>query len=154
MHILILVSLPPALQSFFFSSRLCWFTMVTCTLDISWHTAVALPQRTAPRPSVLSGSGYLTTLYEKPACKRFCRLMLTCSSMKEYEDWTSMCSQRSSWNIDIEARRVDCGGHLAKWITAMCRTLLCSVKSNDSSIGDAQPQSSWTYRISWTSLFM
>lgn len=89
----------PVLQSTFSSSRLCWFTTVTCTRDISSHTAVALPRATAPQPTALSGFGCPTTLSAKPACTRSCPPMRTCSSTRGCEDWASLCDRKSSWNF-------------------------------------------------------
>lgn len=94
--VLIIVSSLPVQQSIFSSSRLCWFTTVTCTQDISSHTAVALPRLVALQPAALSGFGCRTTLWGKQACTRSCLPTLTCSSTSECGDWTSLCVQRSS----------------------------------------------------------
>lgn len=97
--VLIKVSSLPVQQSIFSSSQLCWFTTVTCTQDISSHTAVALPRLAALHPSALSGFGCPTTLFEKPACTRSCLPTLTCSSTSEWEDWTWLCAQSSSQTL-------------------------------------------------------
>lgn len=83
---LIIISVLPVLQSTYSSSRLCWFTTVTCTQDISSHTVAALRHLAPLRPSAPSGSGCRTTLCGKPACMRCCLLTLTCSSTRESED--------------------------------------------------------------------
>lgn len=93
------MSLLPVLQSTFSSSWLCWFTTVTCTQDILSRTAAALAHLAAHRLSAPSGYGCRTTLYEKPACTRYCLPTLTCSSTRESEDRTLFCALRSNQKL-------------------------------------------------------
>lgn len=104
-YLLISVSFLPVPQSTFSSSRLYWFTTVTCTQDISSHTVAALHHLVVLHPSSPSGFGCLTIRYAKPACTRCCPATLTCSSTREYGDWTSICSQRS--NQELAASQPD-----------------------------------------------
>lgn len=111
-----------ALRSICSNSWLCWFTMATCTQDISSRTDVALPRLTLP--SALSGFGCRTTRCEKPACRRSCLPTLTCFSTRGCKDWTLLCTQKNNQQ------------HLGHW---SCRinagnSLLCGWQRNEETV--------------------
>ena len=128
--LIIFMSVLPALQSTFSSSRLCWFTTVTCTQDISSRTAAALPR--LPQPSARSGCGCRTTRCEKPACTRCCLPTRTCSSTRESEDRTSLCARRSDqklpasqpdWLQPLQSDCHSCTSVTNSWILTLWRRL-------------------------------
>lgn len=94
-----------ALRSICSSSQLCWFTMATCTQDISSRTAAALPRLTSPLAR--SGFGFRTTRCVRPACTRSCLPMPTCFSTRGCKGWTSFCTQKNNQQLCVVSGNCD-----------------------------------------------